>query len=155
MQETSNQLNEGRQQHNQQHHHHHNHPHLPGHPLHTSYAYKYVPLTSLRPDTPAPSSSSSDSEHEHEHKHEKERHKSSTDKANDNNQNHHDTRTADTKEPIWILDARGSHDKEDFARAWCAAAGTSAVIGRVGRTCLACCVREARAIDVGVVIRVG
>lgn len=54
-----------------------------------------------------------------------------------------------------VIDARGSKPKETFARAWCASVGYHALIGRVGRTCVACCVREARAIDVPVVIRVG
>ena len=56
---------------------------------------------------------------------------------------------------ILVIDARGSATQETFARAWCAATGSNAVIGRVGRTCLACCIREARAVDVSVVIRVG
>lgn len=59
------------------------------------------------------------------------------------------------QEPVWILDARCCRDKEVFARAWCAAVGVNALIGRASRTCLACCVREARAVGVGVVIRVG
>lgn len=119
----------------QEQHHHHHHHHLPGHPLHSSYTYKYVPLTCLRPDMAAPSSSAA-STHQSE---------------DDDHDNHH----PHFSEPIWILDARGSHDKEAFARAWCASAGTSAIVSRVGRTCLACCIREARAVDVGVVIRVG
>jgi hypothetical protein len=135
----------------QQHRSHHNHSHLPGHPLHRSYTYKYVPLTSLRPYTPPPApSSSSESGHErsanplpkHEHDH---RHDHDHNQADEN----------PPREPVWIIDARGSHEKEAFSRAWCAAAGTSAVVSRVGQTCLACSIREARAVDVGVVIRVG
>jgi len=99
---------------------------LPGHPLHICYRYRYVPLASL-PETRAPPISSCRSSGE----------------------------TSNQEQQTWILDARGSRDKEAFARAWCAAVGTSAIIGRVGRTCLACCIREARAVDVGVVIRVG
>lgn len=89
---------------------------LPGHPLHTSYSYKHIPLSSLRPDTLPPRERKS--------------------------------------EPVWILDARCSRDHEVFARAWCAAVGVDAVVGRVGRSCLACCVREARGVDAAVVIRV-
>ncbi|CRG88846.1 hypothetical protein PISL3812_05881 [Talaromyces islandicus] len=96
-----------------------NHNNLPGHPLHTSYSYKHISLSSLRPDTPLP-----------------------------------EQKSKQDAEPVWILDARGSRDHEVFARAWCAAVGVDAVVGRVGRTCLACCVREARAVDVPVVIRV-
>lgn len=99
---------------------------LPGHPLHICYRYRYVPLASL-PETRAPPISCCRSSGE----------------------------TSNQEQQTWILDARGSRDKEAFARAWCAAVGTSAIIGRVGRTCLACCIREARAVDVGVVIRVG
>lgn len=42
-----------------------------------------------------------------------------------------------------------------LARAWCAMAGMHAVVGRKGRTCLSCCIREARGLGVGVVIRIG
>ncbi|KAF2277580.1 uncharacterized protein EI97DRAFT_432440 [Westerdykella ornata] len=53
-----------------------------------------------------------------------------------------------------VLDARGSKDLELLARAWCAAEGCDAVIGRTTRTCLACCIREASGLGIGVVIRV-
>lgn len=56
---------------------------------------------------------------------------------------------------VIVIDARGSRNKETFVRAWCASVGSHALIGRVGRTCIACCVREARAIEVQVVVRVG
>jgi hypothetical protein len=56
---------------------------------------------------------------------------------------------------VLVVDARGSRSKETFVRAWCASIGCHAVIGRVGKTCVACCVREARALDVQVVVRVG
>ncbi|OOF93424.1 hypothetical protein ASPCADRAFT_209356 [Aspergillus carbonarius ITEM 5010] len=59
------------------------------------------------------------------------------------------------KDEILILDARGSRDKETFARAWCASVGHHAIIGKAGRTCLACCIREARALQVKVAIRIG
>ncbi|KAB8227865.1 uncharacterized protein BDW43DRAFT_292993 [Aspergillus alliaceus] len=58
------------------------------------------------------------------------------------------------KHEVLIVDARGGHERETFARAWCASIGYNAIIGRVGRTCLACCIREARAISVKVVLRV-
>lgn len=54
-----------------------------------------------------------------------------------------------------VIDARGSRTKETFVRAWGASAGYHALICRVGRTCVACSVREARAIDIPVVVRVG
>lgn len=133
------------------------HTHLPGHPLHKSYKYKYVPLQDLRSDTCPPiivfpsskesSPSSSDT------------HLSTSHNINQTHDHAHkqDEKEAvdESLEPVWILDARSpTRDKEVFARAWCAAVGVNALIGRVGRTCLACCVREARAIGVGVVIRI-
>ncbi|CAG8007592.1 unnamed protein product [Penicillium olsonii] len=55
---------------------------------------------------------------------------------------------------IMVIDARGDRDRETFARAWCAYVGCHAIIGRCGRTCVACCIRQARAVDVRVVVRV-
>ncbi|CAI7617436.1 unnamed protein product [Penicillium bialowiezense] len=55
---------------------------------------------------------------------------------------------------IMVIDARGSRDRETFVRAWCASVGCHAIIGRSGRTCVACCVRQAKAIGVQVVVRV-
>ncbi|KAK0903350.1 hypothetical protein LTR91_015708 [Friedmanniomyces endolithicus] len=57
---------------------------------------------------------------------------------------------------VLVLDCRGGGKAEDLdllARAWCAKVGVHALVGREGRTCLGCCVREARALGVGVVIR--
>jgi hypothetical protein len=99
---------------------------LPGHPLHTSYRYKYVPLGAL-PTTSAPQAKSQDSE------------------------------TPQSPEII-VIDARGSRERETFVRAWCASVGCHAIISRSGGTrvacCIACSIREARAISVMVVIRV-
>ncbi|RAH84674.1 hypothetical protein BO86DRAFT_356250 [Aspergillus japonicus CBS 114.51] len=64
-------------------------------------------------------------------------------------------RSAFDPEETMILDARGSREKEAFARAWCASVGYHAIVGRAGRTCLSCCIREARALQVKVVIRTG
>ena len=55
---------------------------------------------------------------------------------------------------VVVLDCRGTPDLELLARAWCAKVGENAMIGKSGRTCLACCVREARALGVSVVIRI-
>ncbi|KAL1960468.1 hypothetical protein VTO42DRAFT_7767 [Malbranchea cinnamomea] len=108
-------------------------PRLPGHPLHTSsYPYSYIPLPSLPTMASLPPSPGTDfREQPFPH------------------------RRSHRPKHTFILDARGSKDKECFARAWCAAVGTSAVVSRTGRTCLACSIREARAADVSVVIRVG
>ncbi|KAI1617462.1 hypothetical protein EDD36DRAFT_1808 [Exophiala viscosa] len=45
--------------------------------------------------------------------------------------------------------------KDILVRAWCAEKGQNALISRVGRTCLSCSIREARALEIGVVVRVG
>lgn len=101
---------------------------LPGHPLHISYRYKYVSLDSLS-NTPAPQSTSSQG-----------------------------PEAAQAPEII-VIDARGNRDRETFARAWCAAVGCHAIISRSGGTrvtcCVACSIRQARAIDAMVVVRVG
>lgn len=41
-----------------------------------------------------------------------------------------------------------------LARAYCSESGHNAIISRKGRTCLSCSIREARALDFRVVIRV-
>lgn len=61
---------------------------------------------------------------------------------------------ATMEDEVVVLDCRGSDDLELLARAWCAKIGESAVIGKVGRTCVACCVREARACGVSIIIRI-
>lgn len=54
-----------------------------------------------------------------------------------------------------VIEAGGiQKHREVLARAWCAERGTHAIIGGRGRTCLGCCIREARALGVQVVIRV-
>lgn len=54
-----------------------------------------------------------------------------------------------------VVEAGGiQKDREVLARAWCAERGTHAIIGGRGRTCLGCCIREARALGIWVVIRV-
>ncbi|KAK3625564.1 hypothetical protein LTR22_023495 [Elasticomyces elasticus] len=55
---------------------------------------------------------------------------------------------------VLILDCRGSEDLGLLARAWCAQTGVHAIVGKEGRTCLACCVREAKGLGVEVVIRI-
>lgn len=104
---------------------------LPGHPLHRSFPCQNVPLAALA-DMSAPPGVS----------------RSSMPSA---------TRgTESLSNPVvWVIDARGDRTKEIFARAWCASVGCHAIIGRSGRTCVACCIREARAVDVQVVVRVG
>lgn len=109
------------------------------HPLHVSYKYKIVPMTDvLDPNfslpfkvpkytSPAPSNPNTPKEEKQE--------------ANQEQQ------------MVLILDVRASKDLELLGRAWCAEKGLHALIGRVGRTCLACCIREARGLGINIVIR--
>ncbi|KAK6365232.1 uncharacterized protein PV06_00041 [Exophiala oligosperma] len=46
-------------------------------------------------------------------------------------------------------------NKDVLVRAWCAQKGRNAIVARVGRTCLSCAVREAKALEIGVIVRVG
>jgi len=57
------------------------------------------------------------------------------------------------EEEVAVLDCRGKADLELLARAWCAKVGENAIVGKTGRTCLACCIREARGLGVRVLIR--
>lgn len=61
----------------------------------------------------------------------------------------------DSKEAVWIVDARHSRDKDIFARAWCSQVGRHALVSREGKTCPSCSIRQAKAIEVGLIIRVG
>ena len=45
--------------------------------------------------------------------------------------------------------------KDILVRAWCAEKGRNAIIARSGRTCLSCAIREARALEISVIVRVG
>jgi hypothetical protein len=58
------------------------------------------------------------------------------------------------KNDIVVLNARSNDSLELLARAWCSSRGEHALISRVGVTCLACSVREARALAVKIVIRI-
>ncbi|KAI7973297.1 hypothetical protein EIK77_000645 [Talaromyces pinophilus] len=104
------------------------HTHLPGHPLHKSYKYKYVPLQDLRSDIVPPiivfppskesSPSSSDTHLATSH----------NEKLTHDNAHKQDEKESgdETLEPVWILDARSStRDKEVFARAWKSAESTT------------------------------
>jgi hypothetical protein len=115
---------------------------LNAHPLHTSHKYKIVSATDVLdtnfvlPFTPhvytLPASSPPTSPRE-----EKE-----------------DGMPTGEDDVVLVLDARASNDLQLLARSWCAENGFHAVVGRVGRTCLACCIREAKALGVNIVIRV-
>jgi hypothetical protein len=62
---------------------------------------------------------------------------------------------ADISEPVWIVDACGNPDKDVFARAWCAQVGKNAIVARIGKVCVSCCIRMAKAVQIGIIIRVG
>ncbi|KAK4189891.1 hypothetical protein QBC35DRAFT_123364 [Podospora australis] len=57
-------------------------------------------------------------------------------------------------EKVLVVEAFGVPDNEVLARAWCAHWGLSAVVADVGKTCMACAIREAYAATVTVVILV-
>jgi hypothetical protein len=112
------------------------------HPLHVSYKYSIVPATSiLSPKFRLPFTMYASSLPA----------RSSSTLLKDTKAEHG---TVDNRKNVLVIDARDSTDLELLARAWCAEKGLHAIIGRVGRTCLACCIREARGVGVNIVIRV-
>ncbi|KAK4122910.1 hypothetical protein N657DRAFT_634872 [Parathielavia appendiculata] len=58
------------------------------------------------------------------------------------------------EERVLVVEAFGVPDNEVLARAWCAHWGLSAVVADLGRTCMACAIREAYAATMTVVILV-
>ena len=56
---------------------------------------------------------------------------------------------------VWVVDARNSPTNDIFARAWCSQVGKSAIISRVGKSCLSCSIREAFALEISIIIRIG
>ena len=55
----------------------------------------------------------------------------------------------------WIVDATSSSAAEVLVRAWCANVGSHGLIARVGKVCLSCALREAKALQIAILIRVG
>ncbi len=110
-------------------------PSVPAHPIHIDYQFTIVPVATLlsMPATQRPRALSEPSQR-----------KLSVAGPT----------ASEVAEEVVILDCRGDEDLELLARAWCAKVGENALIGKSGRTCLGCCVREARALAVGVVIRI-
>ncbi|PGH11566.1 hypothetical protein AJ79_04824 [Helicocarpus griseus UAMH5409] len=120
---------------------------LPAHPLHiSSFPYSYIPIHEL-PSTPFPPTPGQESPEPQTPSFPSNYLQLATDRGPRKNR--------PQRKHTYIIDACGSEDKELFSRSWCAMVGVSAVVGRVGRTCIACCIRQARAADVPVVIRVG
>ncbi|KAF3765838.1 hypothetical protein M406DRAFT_276533 [Cryphonectria parasitica EP155] len=60
----------------------------------------------------------------------------------------------DEEEDVLVIEAFGVPDNEVLARAWCAHWGLSAVVADIGKTCMACAIREAYAAVLTVVILV-
>jgi hypothetical protein len=112
---------------------------MTAHPLHASYKYKVVPVSDvLDPEFDIPFDG----------------HVSKPLASSLLEENGQEDAVVDVKKTVLVLDARSSPDLQLLARAWCAERGIHAIIGRVGRTCLACCIREARGLGINVVIRV-
>ncbi|KAI0518426.1 hypothetical protein F5B22DRAFT_653941 [Xylaria bambusicola] len=61
---------------------------------------------------------------------------------------------ADDAERVLVVEAFGVRDNEVLARAWCSHWGLSAVVADIGKTCMACAIREAYAATLTVVILV-
>jgi hypothetical protein len=115
---------------------------LNAHPLHITYKYKLMPATEvLDPNFTVPFTKSAYAA-------------SVTSVRKSSGEENNESEIPEDNNNILILDARASKDLELLARAWCAEKGHHAIIGRVARTCLACCVREARGLGVSVIIRV-
>ena len=109
-----------------------NTPPPPAHPLHTSYRFMTLPVATLLSAGAEEARS---------------RALSLPDITAEND-------SEDEEEEVAVLDCRGKADLELLARAWCAKVGENAIVGKVGRTCVACCIREARGLGVRVVIRI-
>ncbi|EXJ62851.1 hypothetical protein A1O7_03292 [Cladophialophora yegresii CBS 114405] len=80
---------------------------------------------------------------------------------NNNNNNNNKTPYSATHDPAslekWLYGSTDPQlwEKDILVRAWCAEKGRNAIIARSGRTCLSCAIREARALEVALVVRVG
>ncbi|KAK5115050.1 hypothetical protein LTR62_001747 [Meristemomyces frigidus] len=104
-------------------------PPLPAHPLHFEHHYTIIPVATLLSAGPQPKRPRALSSPE-------------------------ERGTSPWDGEITILDCRGGWELELLGRAWCAKKGENALVGRSGRTCLGCCVREARGLGIGVVLRI-
>jgi hypothetical protein len=112
------------------------------HPLHMTYKYQIVQMAeALDPDFEIPFDL---------HRRKPSASTLSQTGVDDNQDND----TLHDKMTVLVLDTRSSKDLQLLARAWCAEKGFHAIIGRTGRTCISCCVREARALGINIVIRV-
>ncbi|KAK3371714.1 hypothetical protein B0T24DRAFT_334544 [Lasiosphaeria ovina] len=65
-----------------------------------------------------------------------------------------DSLASEDEEKVLVVEAFGVADNEVLARAWCSHWGLSAVVADIGKTCMACAIREAFAATLTVVILV-
>lgn len=56
---------------------------------------------------------------------------------------------------VIVVDARGDCNLQLLARAWCSSQGVNALIARAWVTCISCAIREARGLNLTVLIRIG
>ncbi|TRX97327.1 hypothetical protein FHL15_001605 [Xylaria flabelliformis] len=66
--------------------------------------------------------------------------------------NKHMPQEDDDAEKVLVIEAFGVKDNEVLARAWCSHWGLSAIVADIGKTCIACAIREAYAATLTVVI---
>lgn len=157
----------------QQHPRHKEAEHIPAHPLHKTYRFVTKTLAEivhdhpdLDPPTPTSESevwvidarSSGSSHHDHDHEH-----GGGGDGDGDCSTVASSTATTTTTTSTTATTTSSGHNNADpqlwekdiLVRAWCAEKGCHAIIARVGRTCLSCAIREAKALEISVVVRVG
>lgn len=106
----------------------------PCHPLHIDYQFETIPVAKLL-------TSPADLEHD-------------SDSDSGSNYSPGLESSSGSSRKTMLLDCRGPADLQLLARAWCAREGHDALVSRASRTCIACSVREARALGLLVVIRV-
>ncbi|KAJ9623132.1 hypothetical protein H2203_006068 [Taxawa tesnikishii (nom. ined.)] len=116
-------------------------PTPPSHPLHRGYKYEVIPAASLL--------SHQEQHHEPEPQPQPAKpalapfsHMFSAPVLKKKEQPQPQPQLKQSEDDVIVLDCRGSDDLQLLARAWCAKVGENALVGRVGRTCLACCVLD-------------
>ncbi|KAH8730638.1 hypothetical protein GQ44DRAFT_606429 [Phaeosphaeriaceae sp. PMI808] len=113
------------------------------HPLHSSYKYKIIPVVEVLAQDFVPPFDT--------YAHKSMARPASSPKSAEGERKEEEV--VNDKMAVLVLDARASTDLQLLARAWCAEKGFHAIIAHTERTCLACCIREARGLGIHVVIR--
>ncbi|KAI7280065.1 hypothetical protein KC345_g4984 [Hortaea werneckii] len=125
-------------------------PPPPAHPLHVGYRYTVIPAASLLTASPSQPLLSSVVAKANGH-----RPRAMTSPSQKTDQRDPAAGgSGQDEDEVVVLDCRGTEDLDLLARTWCAKVGENAVVGKTGFTCLSCCVREARALGIGIVIRI-